>query len=573
MLKGPTKTNLTQPERLELEKRINNSNLPDADKNILVGTLDFNHWLQRTLLEKDISISRLNKLIFGEEAKNKRTSKSDKNRDKSGHKNTDSASSDESTLADEETTVEQLIEERPASEASNQDVSEYTTTDNDEDKIVKTQHPGRLGYQDYSNKTTIIVNHDRYKAGDECPELYCNGRLSEIRPGNVIKIVGQSLAQVNHYKVEKLRCNLCSFYIKAQLPPEVSENKYDHQFKSQLSLFKYQLGMPFYRLENYQSMLGVPLPDSTQWDLVEQVADKVYPIFNHLEYLAAQGRLVHLDDTTVRILACKKQESADKKERTGTFTTGVLSYYQQQKIYLFYNSRKHAGENMTNLLAKRETESPIQYMCDALSRNMPKNLKVILINCLAHGHRKFKEIDTFFPKPCQFVIDKIKQVYQHDEKTTMLTPAARLLHHQKYSKPIMDELHIWLIKQIEERLVEPNSSLGKAITYLLKHWPALTQFLKIPGAPLDNNILEQALKIPIRIRKNALFYKSEHGGYVGGILLSLIQTCSAAKINPVKYLTVLQDNSHSVFAAPENWLPWNYMNQFSDLHASDIVSG
>ena len=87
----------------------------------------------------------------------------------------------------------------------------------------------------------------------------------------------------------------------------------------------------------------------------------------------------------------------------------------------------------------------------------------------------------------------------------------RWRYHRQHSKPVMLELNRWLKAQLAEKQVEPNSSLGKAMRYLLKHWKALRRFLVVPGAPIDNNIVERALKIPIRVRKTAMFYKTQHG--------------------------------------------------------------
>jgi transposase len=100
--------------------------------------------------------------------------------------------------------------------------------------------------------------------------------------------------------------------------------------------------------------------------------------------------------------------------------------------------------------------------------------------------------------------------------------------------------------------------LGKAFTYMLKHWDALTLFLKIEGAPLDNNLCEQALKMAIRHRKNSLFYRTLHGAYIGDLFMSLIHTCRLSKVNPLHYLVALQRHSHEVFKNPHEWLPWNY---------------
>ena len=100
--------------------------------------------------------------------------------------------------------------------------------------------------------------------------------------------------------------------------------------------------------------------------------------------------------------------------------------------------------------------------------------------------------------------------------------------------------------------------MGLAIKYLQRHWPELTQFLRVPGAPLDTNIVERALKIPILNRKNAMFYKTEHGALVGDIIMSVIYTCYLAGENPLDYLITLQQNRHEVFKEPLDWFPWNF---------------
>lgn len=93
---------------------------------------------------------------------------------------------------------------------------------------------------------------------------------------------------------------------------------------------------------------------------------------------------------------------------------------------------------------------------------------------------------------------------------------------------------------------------------MLKHWPELTLFLSVPGAPLDNNTAERALKRVILHRKNALFYRSQFGAYIGDMYTSLIHTCSLMKINPFDYLVALQKYSSEVFKNPSRWMPWNF---------------
>jgi hypothetical protein len=122
----------------------------------------------------------------------------------------------------------------------------------------------------------------------------------------------------------------------------------------------------------------------------------------------------------------------------------------------------------------------------------------------------------------------------------------------------MDELKDWLAKQVNDRLVEPNSSLGQALAYMQKHWATLTRFLSVPDAPLDNNVVERALKLFIRQRNNSLFYKTEYSASIASVLTSLIATCVSAGVNAVEYLVALQEHRHEVFADPGAWLPWTY---------------
>ena len=133
--------------------------------------------------------------------------------------------------------------------------------------------------------------------------------------------------------------------------------------------------------------------------------------------------------------------------------------------------------------------------------------------------------------------------------------------HQQNSGPTMARLREWLKRHSEQKLVEPNSGLGTAINYLRKHWEKLTLFLRVAGAPLDNNICERALKKAILHRKNALFFKTKHGAAVGDLYLSLIRTCELNGGNPFEYLAALQRHAAAVTAAPGEWMPWNYRDR------------
>jgi hypothetical protein len=152
------------------------------------------------------------------------------------------------------------------------------------------------------------------------------------------------------------------------------------------------------------------------------------------------------------------------------------------------------------------------------------------------------------------------QVYGHEAETRErgLRPKERLQFHQERSGPVMEQLHHWLEAQFAERKTEPNSGLGKAITYLLRHWRPLTLFLRQAGAPLDNNLVERALKRAVLHRKNALFYRTLNGAEVGDLFMSLIHTCQLCGANSFDYLTELQRHAQELATKPAEWMPWNY---------------
>jgi len=421
---------------------------------------------------------------------------------------------------------------------------------------------GRNGASAYEGAQKVCVPHFCYKAGDRCP-LCLKGKLYPFgEPGVEIRIVGRAPLDGTVYVLEKLRCNLCGKIFTAGIPEEAGKDKYDETAGAMVALLKYGAGLPFNRLEKLQECLGVPLPASTQWEIVERTADQIHPVYSELIRQAAQGELLYNDDTTMKILAnLKKAEVDDELPGKGSFTTGVLAVQGERRIALFFTGPKHAGNNMAKLLKQRASglSPPIQ-MCDALSRNVPKEFETLLANCLAHARRNFVDLVPSFPEECRFVIEALAKVYHHDKiaKEQGLSADQRLRFHQDQSGSVMEGLKEWLLKQLNERRVEPNSSMGKAITYMLKHWEPLTLFLRIPGAPLDNNLCEQVLKRAILHRKGSLFFKTQHGAYIGDLFMSLIHTCTLNRVNPFHYLTSLQKHSSELFKNPKHWLPWNY---------------
>ena len=430
---------------------------------------------------------------------------------------------------------------------------------------------GRNGAAAYRGATKVPVPHASLKAGDLCPDAQCSGKVYVQRdPGVLVRIKGQAPLAATVYELEKLRCNLCGNVYTAEAPPEAGEKKYDESAASMIALLRYGSGVPWYRLRGLERSLGIPLPVATQCEITAELAVRLQPAFEELKRQSAQGEVVHNDDTSMRVLSLDRDADISP-ERTGVFTSGLVWLYQERRIALFFTGCKHAGENLAEVLKQRSPDlpPPIQ-MCDALSRNVPKlpeSLATLVANCTAHSRRNFVKVTPSFPEECRFVLETLGEVYGYDEqaRTLGMSVEDRLHFHQEHSGPVMEKLHTWCQAEFEERKVEPNSGLGQAISYLLKHWEKLTLFLRVAGAPIDNNLVERALKKAILHRKNSLFYKTRNGALMGDLFMSLIHTCELNGVNPFDYLTELQRHAGELKREPSEWMPWNYRETLARL--------
>ncbi len=555
-------------QREALLRRTEQAGVEPDDLRKIRAVFESYAYLAELIDHKNISLARLRKLLFGPP--------SEKTADVLGRCEPSAADTNADDAHGRESSTAVTTAETPVGAAQK----------------PPAQRPGhgRHGVDDYPGATRIAVRHESLESGDRCPECRRGTVYQVSQPGVLIRFVGQAPIGATVYELQKLRCQLCGQMFTADPPAGVGAEKYDASVASMIGLFKYGSGLPFNRLDRLQGNLKIPLPASTQWDLMQGASPNLEPAYEELVRQAAQGEVLHNDDTTVKILELMgkraKQrallEAADDgdqrrvaKERTGLFTSGVVATRAGRRIALFFSGRQHAGENLQAVLRQRAAElpPPIQ-MCDALSRNLSGELATIVAHCLAHGRRQFVDLTERFPEECRYVLEALEAVYRHDAETRkqQLSPADRLAFHQAHSGPVMESLRAWLRRQSEEKLVEPNSGLGAAIAYLRKHWDQLTLFLRTSGAPLDNNVCERALKKAILHRKNALFYKTQHGARVGDLYMSLIYSCELNDANPFDYLNQLQRHAAEVAAAPENWLPWNYRAPLTALAPAASVA-
>jgi hypothetical protein len=307
---------------------------------------------------------------------------------------------------------------------------------------------GRHAAAAYAGARHVTVPHAQLQHGAGCP-LCLTGHVYRQRdPGVLIRLTGQPPITGTLYDLERLRCHACGEVFTADPPPGVGAEKYDATTGAMIALLKYGTGMPFHRLARLQADLGIPLPASTQWEIVRDLATRLQPMLTELLRQAAHGDVVHNDDTHMTVLQLPRGDPADvSPDRTGVFTSGIVATREGHRIALFVTGRRHAGENLARVLAERTPDlgPPIQ-MCDALSRNLPTPLATILGHCLAHARRHVVDVVPSFPAECRRILETLGQVYRHDAeaRAQALSPEARLAYHHAQSGPLLTDLHAWL---------------------------------------------------------------------------------------------------------------------------------
>jgi hypothetical protein len=522
----------TDPAEIEiLIERLKDNKLEKRDVELIERLLRTVMVLVNLLQRKNMSIKRLRDLIFGRHTEKRKAAGKGK-------------------------------EEKPEGDEAIDSVKESNRSEKSqcEGRAAAKGH-GRRATHQYRGARRVECRHEQYRGGVQCPDGACPGRLYDTRRPNLfIQFSGQPILAGTIFEREVLRCSACQERYVASLPEGVSEKRYEASADVAIVLAKYGAQLPFYRLAQMQESCGVPVSESVMFERSEQVADRVLPVYLALKQEAANGEVIHTDDTAVKILSCLKEDQEEEAKRRATNTSGmVVKTRDGDLIALYASGRRHAGENLDRLLDERDEElgPPIQ-MADALAANWTGKHLRIEAKCWAHARRKFIEIEESFPVACGVVLEAIGKVYGHEAETAGMSAADRLKHHQEKGAPVIAALYEWIEQQFRERLVEPNSSLGQALRYLQRHRKGLTKFLSLVNIPLDNNPAERALKPAVLMRKNAMFYKTEHGASISDLLMSLIESCRLNEVNAWDYLLTLLSRTAEVRSNPRAFLPWNY---------------
>lgn len=554
-MEKPTKLN--QKEIDALFERLKNQSATDNDFNVIHELFQFNAWLQDSLAHAKLSIKALRKL-FG--FKKELTLSSNEK-----PKNIKPVEADDCAEKDN---VEKTIKTEKAAPSKKANWKQGV-------------NHGRLGAAAYTGCAVEAVpfTDEKLKQG-YCPDCAACDTLARVypkKPSSIVLLQGSPLVTGTRYDLEKARCQLCQQYFTAPLPTHLSGDKYDVTCSSVIAINHYFSGMPFSRLETLQSAQGIPLPDATQYELVKKCYyNACVPVLDVLAEYAANGNGLYADDTSMKLMAqiTENKNKASGKNKRAIHGTVLLSEYQGHAIYLYQTDTKVAGAAMSQLFKKRHNDEPFFTMTDASHHNTPTlspelQAKWIMCYCLVHGRRQFYKLinsNGLMDDEVKTVLDIISGVYDNERacKAQKLSAEKRLAYHQKHSSPLMQSMKVWLNNLLLFSESEPNSPLGKAVAYMLRHFTRMTQFLIVPGVPLDNNICEQAIRVLICYRKNSLFYRSYEGAKVGDGMMSLLQTAAKAGANIFDYLNALQRYQVQVNRSPADWLPWNYQTTLAE---------
>jgi transposase len=405
----------------------------------------------------------------------------------------------------------------------------------------------------------------------------------------IIRVVGQPIFKGERHVFEQGRCRLCGAIFTAEGREQILRGGvgtgyilYDWSACAMLSVMHYFAGAPFKRLEALHQGWGVPMSDANQWRIVDASDDLVAPLHRALEKHAIQNATtLRYDDTGSMIIETRRQirqelealallGESTKQVRTGINATAVYIETEAAKVVLFFTGRHHAGEIVDRILEhRRASRKKLVSLTDAASKNFSHSHTDELEEavCNAHCYLKFRAVKDQFPAEYAVAGEVYKKVFDNDDKakTLGLDPDQRMLYHREHSKPQMLRLWEMCKEKTDGNLVEPNSPLWEPVSFVINQWSRLTKFYEISGVPLDSNLVEQALIIPVRYLAGSFAYKTQNGADVGDRHMSLIATANANGIEPVGYLTECLQNHEDLAKRPDYYLPWVYRDRLEQL--------
>lgn len=371
---------------------------------------------------------------------------------------------------------------------------------------------------------TADERHAVPAASKKCPKC-CSTKFTALGEGKisyVLDYVPGYFRRTRHIR-EVLACECAAHVVTAPGPDHSTEGtSYGDGLRAWVVTSKCADSMPVYRQAKQLSRLGIPIARSTLNDLLHQSAKSLAPLSARLLKLVAASDLVLADETSLLMQKPNKR--------------GFVWAFLAEKMIAYKFAGSRSGETPAAVFGGT-TGTLVVDMYTGYNK-VTGTGKRTRAACLAHARRKFFEAKELGHADALEAINLIRDVYvvEHDARAAGIcgTEAHAALRATR-SKTIVDRLADWLRENKDA--YSPKSPMGRAISYSTKNWTELTEFLKDPKIPPDNNRSESALRVIALGRKNFLFVCDEANGEDLAGLYSLVSTCEINGIDPLGYLT------------------------------------
>jgi transposase len=279
---------------------------------------------------------------------------------------------------------------------------------------------------------------------------------------------------------------------------------------------------------------GIELEDSTLADWVGGCAAALDPILAELRRHVLAAERLHVDDTTVPVLAKMKTRTGrlwvylrDDRPFGGQGPPAALYDYSPTR------HGEHPRRVLTAWSGVMQADAFSGY--SALYAADRKPAPVTEAACWSHGRRDFFHLAKLGKSPISAeIVRRIDEVFAVEREINGASIDARRAVRQERSKPLVADLESYMREQL--RRLSPKNDVAKAIRYMLTRWPAFTRFLDDGRVCLSNNAAERALRRVAVGRRNWTFAGSDEGGRRAAAVYSLIETCQLNNVDPYAWL-------------------------------------
>jgi transposase len=367
------------------------------------------------------------------------------------------------------------------------------------------------------------IEHDLSEAEKVCPccaapRVKIGEEISER-----LDYTPSQLQVIEHVRPKYL-CRKCQGEIAiAPLPPEpIAKAIAAPGLLAHVIVSKFADHLPLYRQEKIFARSGLELPRSTLCDWLAGCAEVLQPLYALMVKRVLQAKVIHTDDTPVRLLQ-------NEESKTGRMWVYLGNATHPYTVYEATPNRSRDGP-MTFLKGFKG-----YLQADAFSGyDRVYAQGVTEVACWAHARRKFVEAESSDAARAAEAMARIRSLYAVEDRARSLAAPQRAELRQVEAAPRLESLRQWLNQLQKETL--PKSPLGQAVAYVQNQWTALTVYLTDGDLAIDNNAAERALRGTAVGRKNWLFFGSETGGQTAAVLTSFIATCQRHAVNPWQYL-------------------------------------